>query len=72
MSAPRPSRTSPPPDSVLYIANDYKSDGEVFLDPNALSHDGTTFVRQRSYTKDGTILAYSLSEKGSDWVTVKV
>ncbi|MCP9263289.1 Prolyl endopeptidase [Dirofilaria immitis] len=44
---------------------------EVFLDPNKLSEDGTTSVRQHSFTHDGSILAYGLSEKGSDWMTVK-
>jgi prolyl oligopeptidase len=44
----------------------------VFFDPNTLSEDGTTFVRQKKFTKDGKLMAYGLSEKGSDWLTIKV
>jgi prolyl oligopeptidase len=41
--------------------------GEVFLDPNTLSPDGTTALDQLSFSRDGRILAYSLSLAGSDW-----
>jgi hypothetical protein len=44
----------------------------VFLDPNTLSDDGTTAITSKTFTDDGTVLAYSLAEKGSDWITVKV
>ncbi|WP_447832529.1 prolyl oligopeptidase family serine peptidase [Aeromonas salmonicida] len=40
---------------------------EVFLDPNTLSSDGTTALDQLSFSRDGRILAYSLSLAGSDW-----
>lgn len=40
---------------------------EVFLDPNRLSPDGTTALDQLSFSRDGRILAYSLSLAGSDW-----
>ncbi len=40
---------------------------EVFLDPNTLSPDGTTALDQLSFSRDGRILAYSLSLAGSDW-----
>ncbi|MBS4700253.1 prolyl oligopeptidase family protein [Aeromonas media] len=40
---------------------------EVFLDPNCLSPDGTTALDQLSFSRDGRILAYSLSLAGSDW-----
>ncbi|KAM3728115.1 Prolyl endopeptidase [Dirofilaria immitis] len=57
--------------SVLYRQKTLHGKSEVFLDPNKLSEDGTTSVRQHSFTHDGSILAYGLSEKGSDWMTVK-
>uniref|UniRef100_A0A915Q292 Prolyl endopeptidase n=1 Tax=Setaria digitata TaxID=48799 RepID=A0A915Q292_9BILA len=57
--------------SVLYRQKTLDGEGEVFLDPNKLSEDGTTAVRQQSFTNDGSILAYGLSEKGSDWMTLK-
>ncbi len=40
---------------------------EVFLDPNTFSEDGTTSLAQLSFSKDGTIAAYAISEAGSDW-----
>lgn len=52
--------------SVLYrIGKDNKE--EVFLDPNTFSKDGTTSLGEISFTKDGMLAAYSISEGGSDW-----
>ena len=42
-------------------------DPEVFLDPNTFSEDGTTSLSQVSFTKNGKNVAYSISERGSDW-----
>ncbi len=42
-------------------------DPEVFLDPNTFSEDGTTSLSQVSFTKNGKKVAYSISERGSDW-----
>ncbi|TDS18499.1 prolyl oligopeptidase [Maribacter caenipelagi] len=40
---------------------------EVFLDPNTFSEDGTTSLAGLSFTKDGALAAYLISEGGSDW-----
>ena len=40
---------------------------EVFLDPNTFSKDGTISLGEISFTKDGSKVAYSISEGGSDW-----
>ncbi|HEY0921207.1 prolyl oligopeptidase family serine peptidase [Rheinheimera pacifica] len=40
---------------------------EVFLDPNTFSTDGTTSLAEVSFSKDGSMLAYAISEGGSDW-----
>ncbi|WP_196137216.1 prolyl oligopeptidase family protein [Aliikangiella sp. G2MR2-5] len=40
---------------------------EIFLDPNKFSEDGTTSLATLSFSKDGSIAAYSISEGGSDW-----
>ena len=40
---------------------------EVFLDPNKFSEDGTTSLMGLSFTKDGSMAAYLISEGGSDW-----
>ena len=52
-----------------YVIYRIKTDGseEVFLDPNQFSEDGTTSLAQLSFSKDGSIAAYSISEGGSDW-----
>ncbi len=57
--------------SVLYLQ---KEDGtsEVFLDPNTFSADGTSSLAGMSFTKDGSLLAYQISEGGSDWRKVVV
>ncbi len=40
---------------------------EVFLDPNTFSEDGTTSLAGLSFSKDGSLAAYQISEGGSDW-----
>jgi prolyl oligopeptidase len=40
---------------------------EVFLDPNKFSADGTTSLSEMGFSKDGSKLAYAISEGGSDW-----
>ncbi len=40
---------------------------EVFLDPNKFSADGTTSLGEIGFTSDGSLVAYSISEGGSDW-----
>ena len=40
---------------------------EVFLNPNKFSEDGTTSLRGVSFSKNGKLCAYSISEGGSDW-----
>lgn len=52
-----------------YVLYRQREDGssEVFLDPNTFSEDGTTSLAEVSFSKDGSKLAYSISEGGSDW-----
>ncbi|CAM4129162.1 prolyl oligopeptidase family serine peptidase [Pseudoalteromonas byunsanensis] len=45
---------------------------EVFLDPNNFSEDGTTSLAGLSFSKDGSLIAYQISEGGSDWRKVIV
>ncbi|WP_088339896.1 prolyl oligopeptidase family serine peptidase [Robiginitalea sediminis] len=52
---------------VLYRKASEDSPEEVFLDPNTFSEDGTTSLAGLSFTKDGSMVAYSISEGGSDW-----
>lgn len=51
---------------VLY-RKDKAGKEEVFLDPNTFSKDGTTSLSNISFSKDGKLVAYAISEAGSDW-----
>ncbi|MFD1292922.1 prolyl oligopeptidase family protein [Lutibacter holmesii] len=42
-------------------------DPEVFLDPNTFSEDGTTSLSGISFSKNGKLVSYAISEGGSDW-----
>lgn len=42
-------------------------EAQIFLDPNKFSEDGTTSLGTVKFTRDGNLLAYSISEGGSDW-----
>ncbi len=45
---------------------------EVFLDPNKFSADGTSSLQGISFSKDGSLAAFQVSEGGSDWRKVIV
>jgi prolyl oligopeptidase len=54
--------------SVIYRKKDLNADdAEVFIDPNKFSEDGTISLAGMSFTQDGSLIAYQLSEGGSDW-----
>ncbi len=55
--------------SVLY-RKDKSGKEEIFLDPNTFSTDATTSLDNVSFSKDGSLVAYSISKAGSDWRTV--
>ncbi len=60
-----------------YVIYRYKTGADpktatVFLDPNTFSEDGTTSLGGTNFSKDGSILAYSISEGGSDWRKILV
>lgn len=60
--------------SVLYRVPVGEPDAapEVFLDPNSFSKDGTTGLRGITFSKDGSLAAYQITEGGSDWRKVVV
>jgi prolyl oligopeptidase len=57
--------------SVLY-RKDKNGKEELFLDPNTFSKDGTTSLGGIDFSKDGSLVAYAISEGGSDWRKVIV
>ncbi len=58
--------------SVLYRKLGEDGKEEIFLDPNTFSKDGSTSLADVSFSKDGSLAAYSISEGGSDWRKVIV
>jgi len=58
--------------SVLFSAADPAHPARVLLDPNALSADGTVAFKGAGYSNDGGLMAYGLSEAGSDWEVWRV
>ncbi|MCC5930526.1 MAG: S9 family peptidase [Cyclobacteriaceae bacterium] len=59
--------------SVIYVQNSIEEESaEVFLDPNTFSEDGTSSLGSLDFSRDGSFLAYSISEGGSDWRKVLV
>ncbi|MDO4727902.1 MAG: prolyl oligopeptidase family serine peptidase [Bacteroidota bacterium] len=52
--------------SVIY-RKDKNGKEEVFLDPNSFSEDGSTSLAGLEFSKNNKIVAYSISEGGSDW-----
>ncbi|KEI72916.1 prolyl endopeptidase [Endozoicomonas elysicola] len=56
---------------VLYRQKD-DSEAEVFIDPNRFSDDGTVSMETVSFSSDGSLVAYSISEGGSDWQKIVV
>ena len=60
-----------------YVIYRYKNDespesATVFLDPNTFKEDGTVSLAGLSFSKSGYLLAYSISEGGSDWRKVVI
>ncbi len=59
--------------SVLYTQKDTCcGNGEVLLDPNTLSADGTISLGSVSISKNAQYMAYGISKAGSDWVEIHV
>ncbi|KAA3639103.1 MAG: S9 family peptidase [Bacteroidetes bacterium] len=58
--------------SVIYYQKGLEGEPEVFIDPNALSEDGTVSISLVGFSKDDKYVTYSRSEGGSDWNTLHV
>ena len=57
---------------VIYRKKSENATPEVFLDPNKFSEDGTTSLGGMDFSENGKMLAYSISEGGSDWRKILV
>lgn len=58
--------------AVLYRSDTPDGEGEVFLDPNNLSEDGTVALTGVYQSHDGKYTAYTISRNGSDWTEIFV
>lgn len=52
---------------VIYRKKGDEGAEEVFLDPNTFNEDGTISLGGLSFSEDGKVAAYAISEGGSDW-----
>jgi len=58
--------------SVLYTLKSLDGPPKVLIDPNKLSEDGTIALGGISISEDGRLMAYGLSQAGSDWVEWRI
>jgi prolyl oligopeptidase len=55
--------------AVFFWQEGLAGEPHVLIDPNTLSKDGTVALNGMGLTDDGKLMAYALSDAGSDWVT---
>lgn len=60
------------PQAIIYRRTGLQGEAEVVLDPNALSPDGSALLVAAAPSPDGHLLAYGLSDGGSDWQVYRV
>ncbi len=57
--------------SVLFVAEKLDSPGRVLFDPNTVREDATVALSGLTPSPKGDVLAYALSDGGTDWETWK-
>ena len=57
--------------SVLFVSDSVDSPGRVLFDPNAVREDATVALSEFTPNRDGSVVAYALSDGGTDWETWK-
>jgi prolyl oligopeptidase len=60
---------------VIYVASslaELLAGGRVLVDPNTFSEDGTSSLTSLTVSGDGQLVAYGVSEAGSDWTTFRL
>ncbi len=58
--------------AILYTMEQLDGEPRVLLDPNTMSSDGTLALGAYAPSRDGRLLAYSVSASGSDWQHILV
>jgi prolyl oligopeptidase len=60
---------------VIYVASSLEellAGGRVLVDPNTFSDDGTSSLANLTVSGNGQLVAYGVSEAGSDWTTFRL
>jgi prolyl oligopeptidase len=57
--------------SVLFVSDSVDSPGRVLFDPNAVREDATVSLSEFTPNREGNVVAYALSDGGTDWQTWK-
>jgi len=57
---------------VLYVSSTPGGEGRVLLDPNTFSEEGTAALVAYSVSPDARLVAYAISQAGSDWQAWRV
>jgi prolyl oligopeptidase len=58
-----------------YVADtveELRAGGRLLIDPNSFSADGTSSLAGYDVSRDGSLVAYQVSDGGSDWTTLRV
>ncbi len=58
--------------AVLYVRTGLDGKPRALLDPNTWAKDGATALAEWTPAHDGTRLAYSIQDGGTDWRTIRV
>jgi len=58
--------------SVLYLQDTLEGHPSIVINPNLLSKDGTAALTTTAISEDGKILAYGISQSGSDEQEIKI
>ncbi|MEJ0099599.1 MAG: prolyl oligopeptidase family serine peptidase [Pseudomonadota bacterium] len=58
--------------AVLYVRAGLDGKAHALLDPNTWAKDGATALAEWTPAHDGTKLAYSIQDGGTDWRTIRV
>jgi prolyl oligopeptidase len=58
--------------AVIYFKKGLDGAEEIFIDPNALSDNGTISIGLAGFSNDNKYVTYSISQAGSDWQEFKV
>ena len=58
--------------SVLYVQRGLEAEPRAIIDPNAWSDDGATAMAEYYPSPDGTRVAYTIQDGGTDWRSARV